>query len=56
MEMAANTADINNKLTLLHMARAWLLLAEQAERWIAEPRSLTEQPVEQPPASSAMKP
>ena len=55
-EIAANTADIKNRLTLLSMARAWLLLAEQAERWIAEPRSLTEQPVEQPPASPAMKP
>jgi hypothetical protein len=32
MEIAANTADINNKLTLLDMARAWLLLAEQAEK------------------------
>ena len=39
-EIAANTADIENKLTLLGMARAWLLLAEQAERRIA--RSLTE--------------
>jgi hypothetical protein len=32
MEIAANTADIKNKLTLLDMARAWLLLAEQAEK------------------------
>jgi hypothetical protein len=47
-EIAAKTADIKNKLTLLDMARAWLLLAEQAERWIAEPRSLTERPVEPP--------
>src|SRR5262249_42603231 len=42
-EIAANTADIENKLALLGMARAGLLLAEQAERRIA--RSLTE-PVE----------
>ena len=45
-EIAANTADIENKLTLLGMARAWLLLAEQAEKWIADHRSLTERPVE----------
>jgi hypothetical protein len=30
--MAASTADIENKLTLLNMARAWPLLAEQAEK------------------------
>jgi hypothetical protein len=35
-EIAAKTADIKNKLNLLHMARAWLLLAERAEKWIAE--------------------
>jgi hypothetical protein len=29
---AAHTADIENKLTLLNMARAWLRLAEQAEK------------------------
>jgi hypothetical protein len=55
-EIAANTADIKNKLTLLGMARAWLLLAEQAERWIADHQPLTERPVEPPSASPAMKP
>jgi hypothetical protein len=48
-EIAANTADIKNKLTLLGMARAWLLLAERAERWIADHQPLTERPVEPPP-------
>jgi hypothetical protein len=32
MEIAAKTADTENKLTLLNMARAWLLLAEKAEK------------------------
>ena len=32
VEIAASTADIENKLTLLNMARAWPLLAEQAEK------------------------
>jgi len=32
MEIAAKTADKENKLTLLNMARAWLLLAEIAEK------------------------
>ena len=31
-EIAARTADRENRLTLLSMARAWLLLAEQAEK------------------------
>jgi len=34
VEIAANTSDIENKLTLLSMARAWLLLAEQAEKTV----------------------
>jgi hypothetical protein len=29
VEMAASTADIETELTLLNMARAWPLLAEQ---------------------------
>jgi hypothetical protein len=33
MEMAARTADTENKITLLNMARAWLLLAEKAEKF-----------------------
>jgi len=32
VEIAARTADIENKLTLLDMASAWPLLAEQAEK------------------------
>ena len=32
MEIAARTADTENKLMLLNMARAWLLLAEKAEK------------------------
>ena len=32
IEIAARTADTENKLTLLNMARAWLLLAEKAEK------------------------
>ena len=32
VEIAASTADIENKLTLLNMACAWPLLAEQAEK------------------------
>jgi len=55
-EIAAKTADIKNKLTLLNMARAWLLLAEQAERWTADHQPLTERPVEPSSASPAMKP
>jgi hypothetical protein len=31
-EIAARTADRENKLTLLSMARAWLRLAEQADK------------------------
>ena len=34
VEIAASTADIENKLTLLNMARAWPLLAEQAEKTV----------------------
>jgi len=34
VEMAASTADIENKLTLLNMARAWPLLAEQAGKTV----------------------
>ena len=32
MEMAARIAHTENKITLLNMARAWLLLAEKAEK------------------------
>jgi hypothetical protein len=32
MEIAARTADTESKITLLNMARAWLLLAEKAEK------------------------
>jgi hypothetical protein len=32
IEVAGKSADLGNKLSLLNMARAWMLLAEQAEK------------------------
>jgi hypothetical protein len=32
IEVAGKSADLENKLSLLNMARAWVLLAEQAEK------------------------
>jgi hypothetical protein len=32
IEAAGKSADLGNKLSLLNMARAWMLLAEQAEK------------------------
>jgi hypothetical protein len=32
IEVAGKSADLGNKLSLLNMARAWVLLAEQAEK------------------------
>jgi hypothetical protein len=51
LEIATHMADLPNRMVLLDMAQAWMLLADQAER-----NRATDLVYETPPARSATPP
>ena len=51
LDIATDMADLANRMILLDMAQAWLLLADQAER-----NRTTDLVYETPPARSAARP
>ena len=51
LDIATDMADLPNRMILLDMAQAWLLLADQAER-----NRTTDLVYETPPARSAPRP
>jgi hypothetical protein len=51
LDIATHMADLRNRMILLDMAQAWMLLADQAER-----NRATDLVYETPPARSATRP